>query len=378
MSVTWPLGSTLKRTATTARLEDGRVHFIGDQRVPGHLRNVVPASNPGAEVDALRVGEDLHSAGTRTGVHRQSARPRIAVALLPLAVHRVSAYPGGADRLDSAGPWRSWAWRGRPAGAALRAPATADCSAAAAWAAVWAVPAPACCGAWRRRRLLCLLLHLFHRLLVDERLVGRRLGSNLLLLHLAHRVGHLIESDLVLVLLDTVKIIDSRRLEEVPGNPGEAQEQNNVHQHSPQNAFAQPRPAPLVFERADHLQQFVGVVVYPARAAHRGRGPICRLIPRRGCWPRFKVARGESVQAQDRARDRGFLRRAVRCGLVSAGFLGSFTSAGASLVGIQCDGAVQNTRTLLPAPFSSPFCLFSHFGQSFAQAGRPVQWFLLN
>ena len=32
-------------------------------------------------------------------------------------------------------------------------------------------------------------------------------------------------------------------------------------------SLSQARPAALVFEVADHLQQFVGVVVYPARAA---------------------------------------------------------------------------------------------------------------
>jgi len=34
--------------------------------------------------------------------------------------------------------------------------------------------------------------------------------------------------------------------------------------------LAQPRPAPLVLKLADHLQQLVGVVVYPARTANQG------------------------------------------------------------------------------------------------------------
>src|SRR5579863_1849997 len=43
-----------------------------------------------------------------------------------------------------------------------------------------------------------------------------------------------------------------------------------MQQHGPQGALAKARPAALVLELADHLQQFVGVVVDPAGTADGG------------------------------------------------------------------------------------------------------------
>ena len=157
-----------------------------------------------------------------------------------------------------------------------------------------------------------------------------------------------------------------------------------MHQHGPQNAFAQPRPAPLVFELADHLQQFVGVVVHPARAARlvdAGRFGAASSPGSSGSgrFARLEVARGERVQPRI---DPVIEVPAQSCPFADwlGGSLGSFTSAGASLVGIACDGAFQGTRSLWPAPYSIPLCLFSHFGRNpGARTGSsPVQWFLLN
>ena len=44
-----------------------------------------------------------------------------------------------------------------------------------------------------------------------------------------------------------------------------------MKEESEPEALAQAGPAALVFELADHLQQFVGIVVDPARTAERGR-----------------------------------------------------------------------------------------------------------
>jgi len=43
-----------------------------------------------------------------------------------------------------------------------------------------------------------------------------------------------------------------------------------VQENGPQDSLAQACPTPLIFELADHLQQFVGIVVKPTGLAPRG------------------------------------------------------------------------------------------------------------
>ena len=70
--------------------------------------------------------------------------------------------------------------------------------------------------------------------------------------------------------------IDHSRDFDVPGKQEKGEENRDVDEDGPEHSLAQPRPAPLVFELADHLQQFVGVVVDPARTARDGRARLLR------------------------------------------------------------------------------------------------------
>ena len=53
-----------------------------------------------------------------------------------------------------------------------------------------------------------------------------------------------------------------------------AEKQQDVDQEHKPDAFAEEsRPAPVVFELADHLQQLVRVVVYPSRGGGTATDP---------------------------------------------------------------------------------------------------------
>ncbi len=85
-----------------------------------------------------------------------------------------------------------------------------------------------------------------------------------------------------------------------------------MDQNRDPDALTQPGPAALVFELADHLQQFVGVVVDPAGAV-RWAGALLR--------------------------DCGLLvRRGSRSGPVPGGSSGRSTLVGVSVMGIRSTG----------------------------------------
>jgi hypothetical protein len=99
-----------------------------------------------------------------------------------------------------------------------------------------------------------------------------------------------------------------------------------VKQQSEPEALTQARPATLVFEITDDLQQFVGIVVDPARTAAGGRRRFeglkavrCRLGLSDFTWGRFtgggltwdnftghQIAIGKSVQSKNRTGDGRF------------------------------------------------------------------------
>ena len=100
-----------------------------------------------------------------------------------------------------------------------------------------------------------------------------------------------------------------------------------------QHAFAQPRPAALVFELADHLEQFVRVVVDPARAPNAFG--LRFLSSARRDW---RPGSSRGVWA-----------------------LGVAGSEGSTLVGIYADGHSHGwNRAALNGSVLSPFHPFSH------------------
>src|SRR5208282_1236432 len=96
---------------------------------------------------------------------------------------------------------------------------------------------------------------------------------------------------------------------------------------------------------------------------------VTRIAITRLRFTRFKVVRGESVQAQDRARDRGLLRRAARLRVWRDGSLGLVYFGWRFAGGHSVRWSRSRHTTLLKAPFSNPFPLFSHFLQILAQEG---------
>src|ERR1700722_2672278 len=119
---------------------------------------------------------------------------------------------------------------------------------------------------WRR-----LLIHLLESLFIDKLPVRRQLGRNPGM-GFAQSVRRQIEVSEIFALLDDVEWVDDlRHLEDVCRNPGEGREEQNVKEKSEPESLPQARPAALVFEVADHLQQFVGIVIDPARTANNRR-----------------------------------------------------------------------------------------------------------
>ena len=83
------IGQDLEADGDHAGLEDRRIDFVGYERIPCLLRDIVPALEPVAEVDALRIGKNLVAAAC-AGMHGQPAARRSVPKLRsdwPLVVH---------------------------------------------------------------------------------------------------------------------------------------------------------------------------------------------------------------------------------------------------------------------------------------------------
>ncbi len=212
-------------------------------------------------------------------------------------------------------------------------------------------------GRRRRQRRRQGLVQGLERFLVDL----RRLLRHRLHLHFGLRafeqIGRQIKVfQVVLALPDGIKRVNNRRdLEDVLRDPGEGREQDQVDQDGDPDAFTQTCPAALVFELADHLQQFVGVVVDPARSAHDRRhiAPGTRAV-RFSSELKSGVRDGSTPATGFAARPfSGPCAGLAVSGAVPAGSLGSFTLVGTTLSGI---GPMEPRRTLPPAgSVSSPF-----------------------
>ncbi len=107
-----------------------------------------------------------------------------------------------------------------------------------------------------------------HRLkgfLVDLRTLFRDRLDLHLGLQFLQKVGRQVKVAQILTLFDSVERVDNRRnFEDIFWNPGDRGEQDQVNQDRDPDALTQPGPATLVFELADHLQQFVRAVVDPS------------------------------------------------------------------------------------------------------------------
>ncbi len=123
------------------------------------------------------------------------------------------------------------------------------------------------------------LLQLVKGLLINLWLTQQRLDR------LGPRHKGCIEIGKVLMVLKIGGLDGRRQSEQVFGNEEKREEQQDVKENGPQNALAQPRPAPLILKLADHLQQFVGVVVDPARGAAGAGAVACSGWGRGGLRP---------------------------------------------------------------------------------------------
>ena len=63
------VGQNFKPNYNGTLLVDGRVYLVGNEGVPCSLGLAVPAQEPGAEVHALRIAEDLNATAACTWVH---------------------------------------------------------------------------------------------------------------------------------------------------------------------------------------------------------------------------------------------------------------------------------------------------------------------
>ena len=249
----------------------------------------------------------------------------------------------------------------------------------------------------RRRRGRRLLIQLVESLLVDERAVERRLRSNFGL-GLAESVRRKVEVGEVLALIDCVEGVDDLgHFEDVGGNPGDGGEEQDVKKESEPEALAQAGPAALVFEVADHLEQFVRVVVDPSRPAKSGGTGRSSLQRTLGIQGKSQKAAGGGGLFCGRLSMPALGDRRLGGGF-GGGFggslgLGHFSWRWAGWHwACRCSRASEGTHKF-PVPRMDPSCLFSHFRQNrsliFAKSGLSssfktcaaaclVQWFLLN
>src|ERR1700722_1092189 len=237
---------------------------------------------------------------------------------------------------------------------------------------------------WRRcwRRLL---IHLLESLFIDKLPVRRQLGRNPGM-GFAQSVRRQIEVSEIFALLDDVEWVDDlRHLEDVCRNPGEGREEQNVKEKSEPESLPQARPAALVLEVADHLQQFVSVVIHPARATNdRRTGAVGFERPLR-----------VQGQSQKSTGDRGLCLRTLRalvdrriwgrlCGSLRIGLFDWRLAGGHSMLRNRSRRRFRHTRNP-GSPFESflsilSFCLklVSYRRLMREQYCAPVQWFLLN
>ena len=238
----------------------------------------MPALQPVVEVHALGVGENLNAPCAGPGMKRQTAAGRLTVrahaSVARRGPHGVAQLVGGILIVHGeVGPCGHGRRTGRLNLRLLVGRNGRRCNLRGG-----------CGRGFRRRRRHA--LHRLQRLLVHhDRLLRNGLDHHLGL-KLPQRVGRHIQIGQILALLNRVDRIDHpRHLENVLGNPGKSREQRQMEENGDPDALAQPRPAPLVFELADHLQQFVGVVVHPARTAKAGRHRTGRHRTVRGQLP---------------------------------------------------------------------------------------------
>ena len=116
-------------------------------------------------------------------------------------------------------------------------------------------------------------VHRLQRLFVDHRPLYRNRLDNHLGRRFQKSFRRRIQIGEILVLPDGVVLIHHlRHFENVLRNPGNRGEQRQMEKNGNPDPLAQPCPAPLVLQLADHGQQLVRIVVYPARSAQsRGR-----------------------------------------------------------------------------------------------------------
>ena len=142
--------------------------------------------------------------------------------------------------------------------------------------------------------------------------------------------------------------------------------------------FAQPRPAPLVFKLADHLQQLVAVVVDPARTRTREDGargtPISGQGSDRGLARNSRPGLGSSLSAVSRPMPRMGPDFRGETGLgVDESCAGRPVAGSTRPVpwarslrlalgwwAFAAKETPENTLTLLAGSLFESFCLFSH------------------